>query len=292
MTLLEVLQSTTAYFKKHGIENPRLNAEHLLAHALGRTRMELYLEFERNLGEAELAPLRELVQRRGEGEPLDHLLGTVEFCGHTFLCDKRALVPRPETEQLVEIVESEIGNRQSKILDVGTGSGVIALTLAKKFPEAQIFAVDVSEDALALARENAARLGLSGRVQFRKSDLLENLDERFDLIVANLPYIATQDRHTLSREVLHDPEVALFAGVHGDELVRELIEQAAPRLRPGGMLALEIGLDQSEALLSALAEKNYRDICSKNDYSGVTRFLFARYGQDSHPRRPPAFRVD
>jgi len=292
MTLLEVLQSTTAYFKKHGIENPRLNAEHLLAHALGRTRMELYLEFERNLGEAELAPLRELVQRRGEGEPLDHLLGTVEFCGHTFLCDKRALVPRPETEQLVEIVESEIGNRQSKILDVGTGSGVIALTLAKKFPEAQIFAVDVSEDALALARENAARLGLSGRVQFRKSDLLENLDERFDLIVANLPYIATQDRHTLSREVLHDPEVALFAGVHGDELVRELIEQAPPRLRPGGMLALEIGLDQSEALLSALAEKNYRDICSKNDYSGVTRFLFARYGQDSHPRRPPAFRVD
>jgi len=292
MTLLEVLQSTTAYFKKHGIENPRLNAEHLLAHALGRTRMELYLEFERNLGEAELAPLRELVQRRGEGEPLDHLLGTVEFCGHTFLCDKRALVPRPETEQLVEIVESKIENRKSKILDVGTGSGVIALTLARKFPEAQIFAVDVSEDALALARENAARLGLSGRVQFRKSDLLENLDERFDLIVANLPYIATQDRHTLSREVLHDPEVALFAGVHGDELVRELIEQAAPRLRPGGMLALEIGLDQSEALLSALAEKNYRDICSKNDYSGVTRFLFARYGQDSHPRRPPAFRVD
>ena len=292
MNVLDVLQSTAAYFKKRGIENPRLNAEQLLSHALGRTRMELYLEFERTLGEAELAPLRELVRRRGEGEPLDHLLGTVEFCGHTFLCDKRALVPRPETEQLVELVESRIENRESKILDVGTGSGVIALTLAKKFPEAQIFAVDVSEDALALARENAARLGLSGRVQFRKSDLLRNLDERFDLIVANLPYIATQDRHTLSREVLHDPEVALFAGVRGDEFVRELIEQAPPRLRPGGMLALEIGLDQSKALLSALAEKNYRDICSKNDYSGVTRFLFARYGQDSHPRRPPALRVD
>ena len=169
---------------------------------------------------------------------------------------------------------------------------MIALTLAKKFPEAQIFATDVSEDALALARENAARLGLSGRVQFRKSDLLENLDERFDLIVANLPYIATQDRHALSREVLHDPEVALFAGAHGDEFMRELIEQAPPRLHPGGMLALEIGFDHSEALLSALTEKNYRDICSKNDYSGVTRFLFARYGQDSHPRRPPALRVD
>ena len=155
---------------------------------------------------------------------------------------------------------------------------MIALTLARKFPEAQIFAVDISEDALAMARENAARLGLSGRVQFRKGDLLEHLDERFDLIVANLPYIATQDRDTLSREVLHDPEVALFAGAHGDEFVRELIEQAPPRLCPGGLLALEIGLGQSEALLSALTEENYRDICSKNDYSGVIRFLFARYG--------------
>ena len=278
MTVLGVLQSTTAYFKKRGIENPRLNAEHLLAHALGRTRMELYLEFERTLGEAELAPLREIVQRRGEGEPLQHLLGTVEFCGDTFLCDNRALVPRPETEQFVELVESRIENRESRIVDVGTGSGVIALSLAKKFPEAQIFAVDVSDDALALTRENAIRLGLSGRVQLRKSNLLENLDERFDLIVANLPYIATQDRHTLSREVLHDPEVALFAGARGDELVRELIEQAPTRLRPGGLLALEIGLGQSAALLSALAEKKYRDIYSKNDYAGVIRFLFARYG--------------
>ena len=278
MTVLGVLQSTTAYFKKRGIENSRLNAEHLLARALGRTRMELYLEFERTLGEAELAPLRELVRRRGEGEPLQHLLGTVEFCGNTFLCDNRALVPRPETEQFVELVESRIENRESRIVDVGTGSGVIALSLAKKFPDAQIVAVDVSEDALALARENAIRLGLSGRLQLRKSNLLENLDERFDLIVANLPYIATQDRHTLSREVLHDPEVALFAGARADELLRELIEQAPARLRPGGLLALEIGLGQSEALLSALAEKKYRDICSKNDYSGVIRFLFARYG--------------
>ena len=278
MTVLGVLQSTTAYFKKRGIENPRLNAEHLLAHALGRTRMELYLEFERTLGELELAPLRKLVQRRGEGEPLQHLLGTVEFCGNTFLCDNRALVPRPETEQFVELVESTIENRESRIVDVGTGSGVIALSLAKKFPKAQIFAVDISEDALALTRENAIRLGLSGRVQLRKSNLLENLDERFDLIVANLPYIATHDRHTLSREVLHDPEVALFAGTRGDELVRELIEQAPTRLRPAGLLALEIGLGQCEALLSALAEKKYRDISAKNDYSGVIRFLFARYG--------------
>ena len=256
MTVLDVLQSTTAYFKKRKIDNPRLNAEHLLAHVLGRKRIELYLEFERELSESELAPLRELVRRRGEGEPLQHLLGTVEFCGHTFLCDKRAMVPRPETEQLVEVLIADCGLRIAdwKILDVGTGSGVIALTLAKEFPEAKISGTDISEDALALARENAARLGLSDRVRFFKSNLLENVDGIFDLIVANLPYIAAQDRHSLSREVLRDPEVALFAGAHGDELVRALIEQAPARLRPGGMLALEIGLGQSEALLSILAE--------------------------------------
>ncbi len=280
MTVLEVLQSTTAYFKKREIDNPRLNAEHLLAHVLGRKRIELYLEFERALGETELAILRELVRRRGQGEPLQHLLGTVEFCGHTFLCDKRALVPRPETEQLVDLLVSnfQFPIANFRVLDVGTGSGVIALTLAKKFPEAEIFAVDVSDDALALALENAEKLGLSSRVHLVKSNLLQNVDGAFDLIVANLPYIAAQDRHTLSREVLHDPEVALFAGAQGEELVQELIDQAPPRLRPGGLLALEIGLGQSEAFFSTLAEKNYRDIYSKNDYSGRRRFLFARYG--------------
>jgi release factor glutamine methyltransferase len=278
MTVLEVLQATTAFFRKHDIENPRLNAEHLLAHVLGRKRIELYLDFERKLTETELGPLRELVKRRSEGEPLQHLLGSVEFCGLTFLCDRRAMVPRPETEELVESLKSEIQDPKSEIVDVGTGSGVIALSLAAEFPEARILAVDVSDDALALAQENAIRLDLSSRVEFLKSRLLETIERAFDLIVANLPYISTQDRHTLSREVLHDPEIALFAGARGDELVRELIDQAPTRLRPGGILALEIGLGQSEALFSVLTEKNYRDICSKNDYNGVTRFLFARYG--------------
>jgi release factor glutamine methyltransferase len=278
MTVLEVLQAATAHLKKHGVENPRLNAEHLLAHVLRRNRIELYLDFERKLTETELGPLRELVKRRSEGEPLQHLLGTVEFCGHVFLCDKRAMVPRPETEELVEFLKSELQDPKSQIVDVGTGSGVIALSLAAEFPEARILAVDVSDDALPLARENAARLNLSDRVQFLKSRLLESIEGTFDLIVANLPYISTQDRHTLSREVLRDPEVALFAGARGDELVRELIDQAPTRLRPGGMLALEIGLGQGQGLLSVLTEKNYRDICSKNDYNGVTRFLFARYG--------------
>lgn len=277
MTVLEVLQSTAGYFKKHEVESPRLNAEHLLAHVLKQKRIELYLEFERELAEAELAPLRELVRRRGQGEPLQHLLGTVEFDGRVFLCDKRALVPRPETEQLVEkIADCRLPNADCRILDVGTGSGVIALSLAGKFSEANVVATDVSDDALALARENAARLGLE--VTFAKGDLLEGIGGTFDLIVANLPYVATVDRGMLSREVLHDPETALFGGERGDEVVRRLIEAAPARLRPGGLLALELGLGQADDLAGLMAEKNYHDIKTEADYAGVTRFLFGRYG--------------
>ena len=239
--------------------------------------MELYLEFERELGETELAPLRELVRRRGQNEPLQHLLGTVEFCGTLFLCDRRALVPRPETEQLVEFLESEIHNPKSKILDVGTGTGVIALSLATKFPEAEIVGADISDEALSLARDNAGRLGLM-RVQFVQSNLLENISGEFDLIVANLPYISRLDRDDLAPEVLRDPEVALFAGDRGDELIRQLIEAAPAHLRPGGLLALEAGIGQHTSLIELLHQKNYSDIKAKNDYSGVTRFLFARYG--------------
>jgi release factor glutamine methyltransferase len=277
MTVLEVLQSTTAYFQKRGIENPRLNAEHLLAHSLGRKRLDVYLEFERDLAEPELAPIRELVRRRGQNEPLQHLLGTVEFCGNVFLCDKRALVPRPETEELVGYLQSAIRNPQSAILDVGTGSGVIALSLARELPEAKILATDVSDDALLLARENAARLQID-QVEFRNSDLLESVDEKFDLIVANLPYISRDDRDQLAAEVLRDPEVAVFAGEKGDEIIRQLIEAAPAHLNAGSLLALEIGLGQEPALIELLRQKNYSDIEAKNDYSGRTRFLFARYG--------------
>jgi release factor glutamine methyltransferase len=277
MKVLDVLQSTTAYFKKRGIENPRLNAEHLLAHSLGRKRLEIYLEFERELSETELTPLRELVRRRGQNEPLQHLLGTVEFCENVFLCDRRALVPRPETEQLVEFLQSEIRDSKSKILDVGTGSGVIALSLAGKFPDAEIIGVDISDDALSLARENAVRLALD-RVRFVKSDLFASITGEFDLIVANLPYVSRHDRDDLAPEVLRDPEIALFAGDRGDEIVRQLIGAAPVHLRPGGLLALEIGIGQDTGLIERLRDKNYRDIEAKNDYSGVTRFLFARYG--------------
>jgi len=280
MTVLKVLQSTTTYFQKHNVESSRLNAEYLLAHVLGRRRIELYLEFEHELNESELTPLRDLVKRRGAGEPLQHLLGTIEFCGRSFRCDKRALVPRPETEQLVELLISHFKSEIacSRMVDVGTGSGVIALTLAAEFPKAKIAAADISEDALMLAGENAERLGLADRVGFLRSNLLESLRPGFDVIVANLPYVSNEERQNLSREVLHEPKVALFAGARGDELVRQLIAQAPSWLRPRGILAMEIGIGQSETLVAALAEKNYRDIWTEKDYSGVIRFLFARYG--------------
>jgi release factor glutamine methyltransferase len=236
------------------------------------------LEFERALTEGELAPLRDLVRHRAQGEPLQHLLGTVEFAGRTFLCDQRALVPRPETEQLVELLQSKIENRDSTILDVGTGSGVIALSLAAKFPEARVTATDVSEDALALARENAQRLGLTDRVQFSCSDLLTSVADVYDLIVANLPYVRQSDRGTLSREVLHDPEIALFGGERGDEIVRKLIETAPSHLAPGGLLALELGAGQADDLAALMAKKDYHDIKTGRDFAGMIRFLFGRYG--------------
>lgn len=280
MSVLEVLRASTDYLAKRKIDDARLNAEHLVADVLGLTRMQLYLGFENQVNDPELQRLREFVRRRGQGEPLQHLLGTVEFCGHVFKTDKRALVPRPETEQLVELLVSEIGNPQSeiRILDIGTGSGVIALSLASKFPEAKVVATDISDDALALAYENADRLGLTDRIRWEKSDLLEKIGERFELIVANLPYVSMNDRNSLSREVLHDPEIAVFAGRQGDELICQLIEQVPLRLDPNGLLALEIGLGQADRLHSMLRQKNFHDIEAKKDYSGIPRFLFSRYG--------------
>jgi release factor glutamine methyltransferase len=276
-TVLDVIQATTAYFQKCGLESPRLNIEHLLAHVLGRKRMELYLEFDRPLGEPELEPLRNLVKRRAAGEPLQHLLGTAEFHGRSFLCDKRALVPRPETEQLCELViASGIQKPAAEILDVGTGSGVIALTLAAAWPEGRVTAVDLSPEALALAGENAERLGLAGRVQFLAGDLLSGVSGFFDLIVANLPYIARNEIPTLAREVQHDPLSALDGGPDGLEIFRRFVPQAVPHLR--GRLALEIGHDQAKPLAELLGVHNFQDIRTQTDYQGKDRFIFATYG--------------
>ncbi len=273
-TVLEVIQATTPYLQKNGVESPRLNIEHLLAHVLGKKRMDLYMEFDRPLGDAELEPLRALVKRRAAGEPLQHLLGTVEFLGRIFLSDKRALIPRPETEQLCELLLKEL--TPTRLLDVGTGSGIIALSLAAAWPEAQVEAVDVSDDALALARENAARHGLAERVAFSKGDLLEGVAGEFQLVVANLPYIAAAEIAGLAREVQHDPMIALTDGADGFSLLQRLIASAPKYLR--GLLALEIGHDQSARVCELLAAHNFQDIRPLADYQGRQRFVFAKYG--------------
>jgi release factor glutamine methyltransferase len=277
-TVLEVIQATTAYFEKHGVESPRLNIEHLLAHLLGLKRMELYMQFDRPLTPEVLEPLRELVRRRSTGEPLQHLLGTVEFLGRTFLSDKRALVPRPETEQLCEKLVSWGGKAKftGRLLDVGTGSGVIALSLAGAWPEAKAEAVDASLAALDLAAENARRLGLAERVRIYASDLLNATEGEYQLIVANLPYISTTELTELSREVLADPASALDGGALGTELIVRLIGEARGSLR--GLLALEIGCDQAAAVCAELERQNYHDIRAEADYGGRDRFVFATYG--------------
>lgn len=276
-TVLEVIQSTSAYFAKHGVENPRLNIEHLLAHVLGGKRMDLYLQFDRPLSEKELDPLRDLVRRRSAGEPLQHLLGTVEFLGRTFLSDKRALIPRPETEHLCDILLRKYKDAKPsfRVLDVGAGSGVIALTLAGEWPDAQVEAVDISHDALALACENSARLALD-RVKFYASDLLENVTGKFGLIVANLPYVPRPEIASLSREVQCDPVTALDGGETGIELLLRFIKQALAHLN--GELALEIGHDQAAPLQEALLNLGYREINVATDYQGRNRFVFAKHG--------------
>jgi release factor glutamine methyltransferase len=284
-SVLEVIQSTTSYFAKNEVESPRLNIEHLLAHTLGKkSRMELYTEFDRPLGESVLAPLRELVKRRAAGEPLQHLLGTVDFLGKSFRCDARALIPRPETEELVCLLRDHphfAGNPPAQVADIGTGSGVIALSLAAIWPESSVYAVDISPDALALAQENANTLELASRVTFHQGSLAQPLSQTFQLIVANLPYIPSREIPTLSREVQRDPHLALDGGPDGLDLIRQLIDDIVSRNTPPllqGLLALEIGEDQSERVCNLLTEQSFTNVTPLRDLQGRQRFVIASHG--------------
>ncbi len=279
LPLLEVLRGAESYLAARGVTGPRLNAELLLAHTLGLKRMELYLQFDRPLGESERAPLRDLVKRRGSREPLQHILGSAEFHGRVFACDARALIPRPETEQLVEIALELLRERpEATVLDVGTGSGVIALTLALELPTSAVTATDLSTDALALAEQNAAKLDASGRVRFIHGDLLPPDAGPFDLIAANLPYIPSAEIDGLAPEVLRDPRSALDGGPDGLDLIRRLIADAPARLAAGGALLLEIGAGQDAAVTALLEASKYRDISVRRDYQEVPRFAVAFHG--------------
>jgi release factor glutamine methyltransferase len=276
-TVLETIDGGTRYLEKRGVADARRNMQWLVAHQLECTRMDLYLRFDQVVGESDLEPLRASLKQRGEGIPLQHILGRVPFHKREFKTDARALIPRPETEELAEWLLSMDMPQHQSLLDMGCGSGVLGLTLAAERPDWQVTLADVSPAALALARENAAALGISG-VRWATSDLFATLEGTFDGIVANLPYVPESERPGLSREVMHDPALALFGGADGLDVIRRFIPQAFARLQPGAWLALEIGHDQAFQVGEILQCCGFSHIEIKTDLSGVPRFPFARRG--------------
>ncbi len=279
LTVLEIIKKTTDFLGGKGIDSPRLNAELLIGHALGLKRMQLYLEFERPLAESELEKIRPLVRRRSLHEPLQYILGETEFHGVRLKVDPRALIPRPETELLVELAIAAFPSPPGTILDLGTGSGAIALALARAFPLAAVQAVDISEEALSLARENAALTGLTDRVQFVRSDWFAGLtpSARYDLVVANPPYLSAEETVATSMEVWgFEPAGALTAGEGGLADLRRILAEAREFMTLAGVIALETGIAQHAELLACARIAGYQSIESRRDLTGRDRFLMAR----------------
>lgn len=280
LTVLEIIKRTTDFLATKGVDNPRLNAEQLIGHGLGLQRMQLYLQFERQLTEGELEKIRPLVRRRGQREPMQYILGETEFFGLQLKTDRRALIPRPETELMVEIVTTRLRVPPGSILDLGTGTGAIALSLARHFPEAAVTGIDKSAEALALATENAAQSSLAGRVVWLQSDWFATLppDQRFDLIVANPPYLTAGETAETEPEVREfEPTSALTSpGEDGLGDLRAIIEGAPAHLTPGGTLVLETGIAQHAALLVLATSVGLTQVESLQDLSGRDRFIIAR----------------
>lgn len=275
-SVLETINGGAQYLEKRGVSDARRNMEYLLAHGLGCNRMQLYTQFDRPLDEDVLVPLRDSLKKRGEGIPLQHLLGTVPFHGRDFICDGRGLIPRPETEELVEMMLKDLPDGSLEILDMGCGSGVLGLTVAAERPDSRVTLVDVSDDALALTKENSDKLKIEN-VTLVRSDLFENLTGTFDLIAANLPYVPDGEAKSMERELSHDPALALFSGADGLDLLNRFVPDSFRFLKPGGLLALEIGHDQASQLRISLESCGFTEIEVRKDLSGISRFPFARH---------------
>jgi release factor glutamine methyltransferase len=280
LTLLEILKKSTEYLAARGVDQPRLAAELLAAQALECRRLELYLRFDRVPAEPEVARIRAGLTRLGSGEPVQYVLGTADFMREHLVIDRRVLIPRPETEQLVEKVleTTELGALSSPaIADVGTGSGCIALALARAWPAARIWAVDRSPEAIEVASDNIRRAGAVG-VLPTVGDLLSSFQpDTFDAVIGNLPYIPSAECETLPRNVRDfEPRSALDGGADGLDLIRRLVEEARGVLRPGGWLFLEIGTGQGEAVRGILS--GYEAVEIFQDYAGHERMVRARRG--------------
>jgi release factor glutamine methyltransferase len=277
-TLLEIVRKSAEFLNARGVENGRLNAELLIGHALGLPRMQLYVQFERLLGEVELEKIRPLIRRRASHEPVQYITGVTEFAGLSLRVDRRVLIPRPETERLVEILAQRLSSPPpAGILDLGTGSGALALGLAATFPTARIVALDRSAEALAVARANGElHPDLAARVEWRESDWWSAVGEgeTFDLIVSNPPYL-TEAEWTETRAEVRDfePKPALTAPDEGRADLRRIIAGAPGRLNPGGLLALETGIAQHPALRAAASAAGLGEGESLTDLTGRPRYL-------------------
>ena len=272
------LKRLAALLKAAGHDEATAEAETLLARVLGCRRLEIYLHGERPLRPDQLALLRAQAQRLQDAEPLQYVLGEVEFFGRVFACDARALIPRPETELLVEAALgfSQVWKRlQPRVADLGTGTGCIAITLALAQPRAKIFAVDISTDALALARENAMLHGVAANIEFVQADLLAPFGSGgLELIVSNPPYVPTEEWERLPRHIRDfEPRNALDAGPDGLDVLRRLVAQAADKLAPGGALALEIGEDQGRRVAGLLQAAGLVNVVVKKDFAGWDRVV-------------------
>jgi release factor glutamine methyltransferase len=283
-TVRRVLEWATGDLRARGSASPRLDAEVLLAHVLGCDRIRLVIDSDRPLSKDELGRYRGLYQRRRSGEPVAYLVGVREFYGRSFRVDKRVLVPRPETELLVEVAMARTRARSlsARVLDLCTGSGCVAITLGAERRTTTVLGSDLSEAALDLARENALRLGATN-VAFVRSDLFASIDadRSFDVITANPPYVAEGEMAELPVDVRDfEPHLALVAGPDGLAVVRRIVDEAPRRLAPGGVLAMEVGAGQAPAVRALLEQAGYRDIEVARDFAGHERVLSAVARED------------
>lgn len=283
-TVLEIINWGEEYLKKHSVESPRLNIEYILTKIFECKRLDLYLAFDKPLNKKELDSIKRLVKQRIEGRPLQYIIGEVEFCDTVLNVREGVLIPRPETELLVECLLDDMAvNKKSEplvILDLGTGSGNIAIAIAKKIKKCKIFAVDISEKALDIAKENAVINGVEDKIHFFKADMMKDWSRKtttdFDYIFSNPPYVPLSDRDTLARDVVdYEPNEALFAGEDGLDYYRRIISYFSGWIKKGGRLFLELGVHQSESVKKMLADAGFSDITLKDDYHQIHRVIYA-----------------
>lgn len=284
-TIIKILDWTKQYFADKGLENPRLDAEVLLCAVLQCQRIKLYVDFERPLDSEELATYKSYVQRRAQHEPLAYILGHREFMRNDFKVTPATLVPRPETELLVESLTKAAPflkpEGDAKILDIGTGSGAIIVSLLDYLPKAKGVGVDISVDALVVAKENAEAIGVKERCGFVRSDLFSRvpLEKKFDIIVSNPPYIPAADIATLAKDVQKEPRGALDGGVDGLDFYRRIIAEAMEHLEEEGLLAFEVGIHQSDIVAQLCLEAGFVATAVRKDYAGIGRMVFAVKGK-------------